>query len=136
MAVRTTSGSVQSILLSDYDGTSSLTTFIQGASFIVDRLVTCAAEDGTTFSSDELELIEAYLAAYRYTLSDRVYTSKSTSKASGSFLHDKEHNPYLKGAMDLDPTGCLRQLLSNKYRAGAEWLGKAPSEQVDYEDRD
>lgn len=141
MAIRTTPGKVEEILLGDYDGTSALTAQILGASKIVDRMVTCAAEDDVSFDAEELELIERYVAAYRYTLSDPLYTSRSTSKASGSFQGEQDAagkpiNRYLKAALDLDPSGCLRELLMPGPRAGGYWLGKAPSEQTDYDQRD
>jgi hypothetical protein len=135
--IRTTPGSVQAILLSDYDGESALDIFIRGANSIVDRLVTCAADEGYTFTTAEKELLEAYVAAYRYSLSDRLYSSRNTSKAGGSFLMPEgNQNPYFRAAIELDPSGCLRELLTPAPKAEGFWLGKAPSEQTDYTDRD
>lgn len=141
MAIRTSPGEVQQVLLADYDGSSQLTVHIRGANAVVNRMVTCAGEEGYSFSADELQLIEAYVAAYRYTLSDPLYTSRSTSKASGSFqgevdANGRPINRYLKAAYDLDPSGCLKDLLTPSARASGSWLGKAPSEQTPYVDRD
>jgi len=129
---RTTVSKVQDVLGADYEQGRQLTGFIRAAGLIVNRVATCATEKGFDLSSDELAEIETWTAAYMYTKSDRVYTSRSTSGASGSFKIDG--NPYLEGAKALDPSGCLNAVL-NAQRAGGFWLGKPVSDQLSYDER-
>lgn len=138
---RTDATSVQAILLKDYDAENapSLTPFITWANLLLNRVVTCATAKGITFSDDELLALETWLAAHAYTANDPQYTSKSTAGASGSFAgaFDKGLNSsrYGQMALSLDPSGCL-DAITNRKRARAFWLGKAPSEQIDYDQRD
>lgn len=136
MAIRTNPGAVQEALGDDYDTDKrpSLQGRIVWANLITDRLNTLATAQGTTIGSSTLEMIERLLAAYAYTQSDRLYTSRSNTGASGSFLVDKD-NPYLKMAKEVDPSGLLGEAMASK-RANFFWAGKAPSEQIDYQDRD
>lgn len=140
MAVRTTSDLVKDLLQRDYDlrNTPSLTVHINSASMIVDRMVTCATNKGYTFTDEELEMIERWVSAYRYTHNNPVYTNKSTDGRSAGFLRQDNDNPYRRGALELDPTGCLELLLkaSGKMRPSFSWLGKKRSEQIDFPDRD
>lgn len=121
--------------LGNYDGVSDVTQWIDSATAIVDRVATCATGKGITLSTTELELIERWLAAHYYTKYDPLYASKSTGRASASFIQDpKVPERYKAGALDLDPSGCLAGILAGA-RAGAAWLGKRPSDQTDYADR-
>lgn len=135
---RTDADAVKAVLLRDYDqrNTPSLTTFITSASLIVDRVATCAAAKGYTLSDALLLEMETWVAAYRYTLNNPVYSSKSTDGRSASFVRDG--NPYKEGALALDPSGCLSVALDPKKatRPGFSWLGKRPSEATPYTDRD
>jgi hypothetical protein len=139
MTTRTTTGLVKELLQRDYDLRNSppLTRHIKSASLIVDRMVACAVSKGITLTDDETLEIETWVAAYRYTHNNPVYTSKSTDGRSGSFLRDGNENPYKKGALELDPSGCLAGLLNpKKARAGFSWLGKRPTDAVPYTDRE
>ncbi len=123
----------------DYDGTRDLTPFIDAASAIVDRVVTCATAKGITLSASVLELIERWLAAHAYCLSDQTFASKSTAGASASFhgqtgMH-LESTRYGQMAAALDYSGCLNSI-GNRRSAGGFWLGLPPSGQTDYADRD
>lgn len=136
---RTSSSAVQGVLLSDYDGTSSLTPFIDSASVIVDRVATCASDKGVTLTAGELELIERWVAAHAYVMVDQTYKEKHTGRAKAVFqglqgmrLEATKHGQM---ALSLDPSGCLAAITSGK-RATLTWLGKPPSEQTDYVDRD
>lgn len=139
MSIRTTSAEVQAVLLEDYNGTSDLTMAIRSASAIVDRVAVCAAQKGKTLSSEELTLIETWLAAHNYALSDRIFTQKATGKASGAFAGQYEKGldatPYGQNAQLIDFSGCLKNLY-NQQTAGGVWLGKPPSEQIPYNQRD
>lgn len=135
---RTDDAAVKAVLLHDYDGRNnpSLATFITSASLIVDQVAACAAAKGVTMSDALLAEIETWVAAYRYTHNNPVYQSKSTDGRSASFVREGGRNPYLLGAVELDPSGCLAALLSGKkVRAGFTWLGKRPSEAVPFDRR-
>lgn len=136
---RTNETLVKAVLLRDYDlrRKPSLNPFITSASMIVDRLVTCAADKDVTFTDAELQTIESWVAAYRYTHNNPVYQSKSTDGRSASFVRQGNNNPYRQGATELDPTGCLEALLKSegKRRVGFSWLGVTPSEARNFDDR-
>ena len=141
MAIRTTELAVKGILLDDYDTLTnpSLTPFILTASIITDRIVTCATSDGYTLTTDEKELIERWLSAHFYVMSDQNYSEKRTADAQGKFQGITkmrlEASKYGQTALILDPSGCLESL-SSRSRASAFWLGKPVSDQIAYENRD
>ena len=140
---RTTSTLVRAILDTggDYDTQElpSLTPFIDTASAIVDRVEACAIAKGLTLSSTELELIERWLSAHCYGQSDQPYSSRSTAGASGSFQGQTamrfEGTKYGQMALSLDYSGCLDAIGKRQF-ASAFWLGKRPSAQTDYVQRD
>lgn len=142
---RTTETAVKGVLRlgsegGDYDDANNpdLSPYIDSASLIVDRLVTRASNKGFTLTTNEKEMIERWLAAHSYVMSDQTYASRSTSRASASFhgqtgmgLDASKYGQYAKA---LDPSGCLATLFYGK-RAGGFWLGKTDSEKLDYEQR-
>ena len=113
------------------DRSISLEPFIRAASNLVDRVEACASRRGVSLTTGQLRDIAAWLAAHFYVHRDPQYTSKSTGSASGSF----KTLDYLETAQALDTSGCLRSVMKGN-RAGVVWLGKPPSTQVDYRDRD
>ena len=132
---RTTAEAVKLLLAANYDSdaATNLTPFIDSASSIVDDVVECVSDLSlTALSSTKLELIERWIAAYLYTQSDPLYTSRSTASASGAF---QEHS-FLKGAIALDPSGCVKCCVEGAVTAGLNWLGLPVSDQTDYIDRD
>lgn len=134
---RTTQLAVENLLLRDYDSRRhpSLAPYIDSATVVVDRVVTCATDKGVTLTTAEKELIERWLAAFFYTRSDPIYQSKGTDGANGSFVQDPvDPERYRMGAIAVDYSGCLAGILKGQ-RAGAVWLGKNPSDQTAYEDR-
>jgi hypothetical protein len=136
LAQRTTTTAVQTLLGANYgalpDGTSpSLQPYVDAATNLVDQVVTCATAKGTTIDATTLELIERWLSAYLYTRMDPLYKSRSTKDASGSFAD----YGYKETAISLDPSGCLAGILKGQ-TAGMVWLGKPPSSQINYVDRD
>jgi hypothetical protein len=141
---RTTDTAVKAILLRDYDtrNSPSLDSFIETASALVDDLVDCATGKGVTFSAGRLELIERYLAAHFYQQSDKGFTSKSTGDASASYQGKTDmyltSTLYGQTAITLDKTGCLRSIGTGQVANTARgiWLGKKPSEQLRYDERD
>lgn len=136
---RTTASAVKGVLGDDYDsanGGRSLVPFIDAANLVVTRVATCATAKGKTLTTAELEMIERWLAAHLYTKSDPTYSSRSTAAASGSFIRNPEvPEPYKDGAISVDYSGCLASILGRK-TVTAAWLGRAPSDQTDYVDRD
>lgn len=142
MARRTTVNLVKGILGGDFGPVNGvlldLDPFIDKATRMVDHAVSLADRQSfpITLTSVDLELMERWLSAYFYTLHDQLLTNKSTEGASGAFVQEKlDPNKYKVGAIQADPTGCLSALL-NRTIAGSTWLGKPPSEQIAYVDRD
>lgn len=141
VTTRTTSAAVLGILNLDYDSANapSLTPFIETAALIVDRLVTCASGKNATFSTDEKEMIERWLAAWAYAMNDKPLQQKSTADASGTFVGQTgkqfDANYYGQMAQSLDPTGCLKDLMKPLTLVKIDWLGKVPSDQTPYEQR-
>lgn len=139
---RTDATAVVALMLpgKDYDTrrSPSLTPFIDTANALVTRVATCAATKGITLSAAELELLERWLSAHFYCMSDQTYSSRSTGGASGSFHGQTgmalDATKYGQTAQMLDSSGCLVSL-SKRQTAGAFWAGKRPSEQTAYEDR-
>jgi len=140
---RVNSDEVQTLLETggDYDTENEpdLTPFIDSANALVSRVATCAETKGETLSSTELALIELWLAAHFYCITDRTYAEKKTLDSSAKF-HGKtdkglDFTPYGQTAKDMDPTGCLVEITSRK-KARVLWLGRPPSEQTDYHQRD
>jgi hypothetical protein len=138
---RTSSAAVQAILAGEYDGSTSLDGYIETASAVVDDVVVCAARKALTHTAARLELIERWLAAHYYQQADPGYQAKATASASATFVG--ETGMYLEGtrfgqtAARLDSSGCLAAIGGQTRRtAGAIWLGRPPSEQTDYHDRD
>lgn len=124
---RTNQNNVKGVLGKDYDfnGCPSLKPYIDTANAVVSRVQTCAIAKGITLSSSELELIERWLAAHYYTKSDPVYASKTTGKATASFVRGtKEPEPYKDAAINMDYSGCLNAILNRLFAHGA-WLGTA-----------
>lgn len=143
---RTDVDSVRALLApgGDYDDINkpTLVPFIETASLIVDRVKTCAIDKGKDLTTAELELIERWLSAHFYVQSDQAYQSKSTSGASGSFQgqvgEGLQNSKYGAAALSLDYSGCLLAISGGADRrtAGAIWLGKPRSTQIDYAQRD
>ena len=144
MAVRTKEQDVKDVLGDNYgakrDGSlPSVRIFIKGASIIVDQMLACASRKGRTVTTAEAEYIECLMAAHLYMMSDKAYASRSTVQASASFQGQTgmgfESTDYGQQAMRVDPSGCLANI-DKRQVAGGAWLGKPPSEQIPYEDRD
>lgn len=141
MAVRTNSAAVVDILGEDYDSVNSpsLAGRIETAASMVDDVVACAIEKEQPISSTKAELIERWLAAHFYAVSDKPYTSRSTSGASGSFAGQTamalDFTSYGQTAQQIDTSGCLAAF-GKRQTASAFWMGRPPSAQTDYDQRD
>jgi hypothetical protein len=138
---RTSKDAVLAVLGDNYDVERALDLqpFMDTASSVVDRVVTCATTKGITLSTTEQEITERWLAAHFYAVNDPLYTSRSTGGASGSFqtgTPDKgfSSTEYGRQSLALDYSGCLENI-SKKQRAKVFWLGKNPSQQIPYSQR-
>lgn len=138
---RTTTAAVKDLLLQDYDSVNepSLAGFIETASSFIDDVVECATRKGLTLDTTKRELLERWVAAHLYGMSDQPYKGRSTLRASGQFQGETgmyfEATKYGQVAVSLDSSGCLNNL-GKQNRVRAFWMGKRPSAQTDYVDRD
>lgn len=134
----TTVAAVKLLLMRDYTDPLGVDKFIDSAHAMMLRVEACAARKDITLTDEEKELIEAWLAAHLYTMSDKALTSKSTLSSSGSFHGQTamrmEASLYGQQAMMIDPSGCLEALNSRKKGRGF-WLGKRTQEQIPYDER-
>lgn len=137
---RTTPDLVKGILLKDYNTRTNpdLTPFIDTAHAITNRLAFATTDKGLILTTTELELIERWISAHCYCLSDKPYESNKTldaeAKYQGKTKTGLDATLYGQMALDLDWTNSLANL-SQRKRVRAFWLGKQPIDQVDYYDR-
>jgi hypothetical protein len=138
---RTTSELVIGLLLNEYDAENEpdVTPFIDSASVLIDEVVACAARKGKTLTDEAAEILERWVAAHLYQAPDPGYQEKQTEKAKGVYntITGKglEGTRFGQNALLIDSTGCLRGI-NNNARARLRWMGKPPSEQIPYYDRD
>jgi hypothetical protein len=90
--------------------------------------------DGPT--QDQLILL---VACHFYCNQDPLKQSKSTGGASASYVSagstlDGEGQRYKREAIELDPSGLVNAMLNRKV-ATAIWMGKPPSQQIPYDQR-
>lgn len=129
MAFRVGEDEVRDIV--NNDPNIKMSPFIRMANTLTDRVNTQATTKGVTLTTAELTDIERLLSAFFYEHRDSGFLQRSTGKASGQF----EKHPYLDSAIMLDHSGSLKSLTEGK-RASMHWLGKPPSDQIDYANRD
>lgn len=140
MTIRTSTGLVESTLQGDYDSETSpsLARPMTTANILTNRLVTCASRKGISVDVDTLREIETQLACHFYTLVDRIASEEKTADASikyqGKTGMRLDYTPYGQTAMLLDPSGCLSSFNSPR-QASIDWLGKDPSQKIDWVDR-
>ncbi len=115
--------------------------FITTATVMTDYVDSCDTDN--VLSANHLKEIERWLAAHYYAHRDQQYISRINVKFQGGEpgvgTFDTTH--WGRTAMGLDISGCLTRLnkeaeTGRKISAGITWLGKAPSDQIDYVDRD
>lgn len=135
MAWRTSEPDVESIV--EVDSAINIAPFINTANALTDYVAT--SDEGSLLNTALLKQIESYLAAHFYSHRDKLYQEKKTGDASAVFQGKTDmgldSTEYGQTAQVLDVTGTLRSL-SKGGKARVEWLGLAPSDQTDYEDRD
>ncbi|GEM_PF-1029525 len=137
MAWRTSQSEVRAIISTDPD--LSVDPFIDTANALTDYVV--SQDSGSVLTDALTKKIEENLAAHFYAHRDLQYHSKRTDGASAVFQGktDMGLDSTLWGqtAKRLDVTGTLTQLDSTpRPKASGVWLGRPPSEQTDYKDRD
>jgi hypothetical protein len=136
MAIRTTESLVKQILNVDDD--IPLTGFIRAASALTDHVA--SKDESSLLNSTLLQEIESWLAAHMYSHRDQMYAQKHAGKSGGVFQGMTgmrlDSTQYGQTAMMLDVSGTLASLSRGRHKASLAWLGKPPSEQTDYDDRD
>lgn len=139
---RTTAAAVRAALLDNYDAENNLDSFILTANAMTDYVA--SRDTAGIMSAALLERIECYLACHFYCVADPMYSSKSTSGASGSFHGQTREGlastTYGLQAVDLDLTKTLAKLRKESEEGGRRipsirWLGKPPSEQIPVTER-
>lgn len=108
---RTTAQQVDHLLAGEYDQKTKLSPYIETASVIVNWLATQDLAAEGLLNAGQLELIERWLAAHYYQMSDPGYTTRSTAGASGGFQGQFttgfKMTRFGQTAMVLDVTGLL-----------------------------
>ncbi len=137
MAWRVTPTDVEGIIR-DYNTSIDLTPFITMANTLADKV---SSEDtGGELNAAQLFEIERLLSAHFYDQRDHEVDSSFTEKAGGK--HTGQYGMHLErtrhgqDALMFDTTGYLRKISKGIVRAKVAWLGKPPSLQTDYVDRD
>jgi hypothetical protein len=128
--------------LVDDDASISMNIFIETAAELTDYVESC--DTGSTLPSRRLRLIETYLAAHFYLHRDQDLESEGAGKSQGRYRGKADlgfdGSKHGQTAMRMDTTGCLaklnKQAKEGTRKIQMSWLGKAPSEQTDYVDRD
>ncbi len=139
---RTNKAAVAAVLGADYgpqpDKTFlDLQPFIDAMSDLTTQVVRLASthRGGLVITTTTAELIERWLAAWAYAMSDKPLASEGRGRASGSFVGQTgmglESNNYGQTAMRIDWTRTLAALDKGNY-AGTEWLGKPLSAWIPY----
>jgi hypothetical protein len=142
MSYRSNAAQVREVLETDED--IQVEPFIKAANSIVNWLYAHCAEMAS-LSTDDLELIETWLAAHYYSQKDPALTQRTTGGASGSFQGQVamyfEGTWYGQKAMELDHSGCLAKRqqelkTGQKTSASIGWAGKRTSERLDAWERE
>jgi len=136
---RNTDAAVREILApgGDYDlrRNPTLRPFIASASRIVDRLVAKAnvRTDVDHVEAADAALVELWLAAHLYKMSDRQFSNKSTLGASASYAGKTgmglDSTTYGQVAKNMDPSGLLATVMKEgAEEPGGFWAG---TDQID-----
>ena len=137
--LRTSAPLVIEQLARNYDGKTTVTPFIRSANVLTTNVATLATNKGVTLDSDTLAQMECLLACHFYQRHDPDFNSKTTGKSAASFRGSSglrlDGTTYGQDAMAMDFSGCL-SALNKGGRISLVWLGKPPSDQIPYVDRD
>lgn len=146
---RTDATAVQGVLNDDYgpreDGTEpDLSPYIATASVLVDRIAARAVENELTVTDAELEILERWLAAHFFKVSDRPASFMTVGKSQTTF--DGKTAMYLQSTLYgqtaalLDPSGYLAEISVETEGGGRKpvtvfWAGKPYSQRIPYDQR-
>lgn len=141
MSYRTTDVVVKRLLARRYDinrNPDLLDALDAANSLTTDVAALAASSKGVILPAGKLELIERWLAAHFYQMSDPGYASESTAGASVSYQGQTgmylELTRYGQMAMTLDTSGTLAAL-NKRQIADCNWGGKTEPEQLTYDER-
>lgn len=122
----------------------SMAPFIRAASTLVDKVE--SNDSSSLLTSADLKEIETWLAAHFYAHKDLQFKRSEAGEGKAQYqvgMDEKgplNSNIWGKTAMLLDVTGYLadqnQQAIRGKQTVTLSWLGKPPSTQTDYVDRD
>jgi hypothetical protein len=134
---RTTANQVIAVLSAgeDYDTLLSpdITPYIETASNIIDMIIVCAARKKVPVTDIQLELMERWLAAHLYAVSDKPMQQTMTLRSSATFQGQTGMNLcatlYGQTAIMNDPSGCLNNI-DKQSRVRAFWGGKDWSQRL------
>ena len=125
-------------IVRDYDTAIDLMPFIRMANVLTDRV--SEKDTGSLLNTSELAEIERWLTAHFYETRDHELSSEENENAQGDYVGQfgkgLERTRAGQNAMLFDETGYLRRISNGTVLAKVSWLGKPPSTQVDYVDRD
>lgn len=122
----------------DYDTSIDLMLFIEMANVLTNRVV--AQDTGGLLGTAEQKQIERCLAGHFYRTRDHGLATEKNEQASGNYTDvfgmGLESTREGKDALLFDETGYLAKISNKNTKCKVSWLGKAPSNQIDYVDRD
>lgn len=134
MAQRVTQDEVRSLVQTE--ATIDVQAYIDIAVALTDKV--SSNDSLSVLSAALLKQIEANLAAHYYSLRDPAYLARTTGDAGATFYGQTgmglNFTPWGQTAKELDLTGFLNSLGTGQ-STSISWLGKPPSDQTDYEDR-
>ena len=137
---RTTEGKVEKVI--DTSGAAKqpvgLDKHIETASVLVDYIE--SNDSGSVLTTGLKIEIETYLAAHFYALQDPQYQSEKAGGAGGTYQGQTGKGLELtwwgQQAILLDVSGQLSNIQAGNPVASLVWLGKPPSTQIPYSNRD
>lgn len=131
-----TTNEVESILGTDLTSGADLTQYVRAAASVVSQMTACAVRKGYSHTTEDLDVIHAWLSAWAYCQMDRQYLERKTADSRGKFNVEPgkglESNSYGQTALLLDGSGCLSSM-SKMTRGRLVWLGKPESQQLSYQ---
>lgn len=115
---------------------------IAAANALVDKVSSMDA-DGAALLNDALKTqIELYLAAHfaeSFAANQQVSSESSLGASStfqGQYGMKFMRTAFGQHALELDVSGILQEIQDGVQTVGVTWMGKPPSDQIDYVDRD
>lgn len=144
MANRTSVDLIKELLGRNYDRKSPLTGYLKSANVLTNNLVARASARGQPSDIElindvaTLERIECLLACHYYQRHDPGFQAKQTGRSGATFQGQTGQRfsatPYGQDACAMDYTGILSSMEKGG-KVTLTWLGKPPSSQIPYVDR-